>query len=58
MSWAEPDLKNITLVALTGYGQESDRQTSLEAGFNHHLVKPASLEQLKKILATVAEQAT
>jgi PAS domain S-box-containing protein len=53
-----PVLQNVLLVALTGYGQDSDRQTSLQAGFNHHLVKPASLEQLKKILATVSELAT
>ncbi len=51
----EPSLKHIVLVALTGYGQDSDRQTSLEAGFNHHLVKPAVLEQLLQILATVSK---
>ena len=49
-----PDLKHVILVALTGYGQESDRETSRQAGFNHHLVKPARFEQLQKILATVA----
>ena len=54
----EPNLKNTVLVALTGYGQEADRQTALEAGFNHHLVKPARLEQLQKILATVSEKVT
>ena len=48
-----PVLKNVMLVALTGYGQEADRQTALQAGFNHHLVKPARLEQLQQILATV-----
>jgi CheY-like chemotaxis protein len=46
----------VTLVASTGYGQETDRQTSLQAGFNHHLVKPARFEQLQQILATVSEQ--
>ncbi|MEI8378921.1 MAG: PAS domain S-box protein [Planctomycetota bacterium] len=50
----EPTLKNIVLVALTGYGQDSDRQTSLQAGFNHHMVKPAVLDQLLQILATVS----
>ena len=50
-------LRDVVLVALTGYGQDSDRQTSLEAGFNHHLVKPASFEQLKLILATVSAPA-
>jgi PAS domain S-box-containing protein len=52
----QPSLKNVVLVALTGYGQESDRQSSMEAGFNHHLIKPAKLEQVRKILANVAEQ--
>ncbi len=50
----EPTLKNIVLVAMTGYGQDSDRQSSLDAGFNHHLVKPARFEDVKQILATVA----
>jgi PAS domain S-box-containing protein len=39
------------LVALTGWGQDGDRLRSKEAGFDHHLVKPADPEQLKRILA-------
>jgi signal transduction histidine kinase/ActR/RegA family two-component response regulator len=54
----QPDFKNVVLVALTGYGQDSDRQSSLQAGFDHHLVKPARLAQLQKILATVSERVT
>ena len=49
----DPVLGNITLVASTGYGQDADRQNVLQAGFNHHLVKPARFEQLQEILATV-----
>ncbi len=49
----EPTLEHVVLIALTGYGQEADRRTALQAGFNHHLVKPARLEQLQKILSTV-----
>ena len=41
------------LVALTGYGQAADRQRSREAGFDHHLVKPADFDEIEKILATV-----
>ena len=52
----QPDLQNVVLVALTGYGQESDREASRQAGFNHHLVKPALLEQLQQVLATVSEK--
>jgi CheY-like chemotaxis protein len=51
-----PELKHVVLVALTGYGQDSDRQASGQAGFTHHIVKPARFEELQKILATVAEQ--
>ena len=52
----EPTLKHVVLVAVTGYGQDTDRQTSRHAGFDHHLVKPALMEQLEQILATVSEQ--
>jgi PAS domain S-box-containing protein len=51
-----PELKHVVLVALTGYGQDSDRQASGQAGFTHHLVKPADFDELQKILATVVEQ--
>jgi CheY-like chemotaxis protein len=54
----QPVLQNVVLVAMTGYGQESDRQRAQEAGFDHHLVKPARFEQVEKILATIAEKAT
>ena len=36
----QPALQNAVLVAMTGYGRESDRKRSREAGFDHHLVKP------------------
>jgi CheY-like chemotaxis protein len=42
---------------MTGYGQAEDLQHSKEAGFNHHLVKPADFEKVCKILATVSKQA-
>ena len=40
-----------TLVAMTGYGQDSDRQRSQEAGFNAHLVKPVNLDDLLFLLS-------
>ena len=52
----QPGGKEIVLIALTGYGQDTDRLLSAQAGFNHHLVKPARLEQVKEILALVADQ--
>ncbi|NDP60062.1 MAG: PAS domain S-box protein [Oxalobacteraceae bacterium] len=45
-----PALKDLVLVALTGYGQESDRERTREAGFDHHLVKPADFDAVLKIL--------
>ena len=50
----QPLLKNVVLVALTGYGLEADRQRSQEAGFDHHLVKPADFDEIEKILASVS----
>ena len=50
----QPALQKAVLVAMTGYGQESDRQRSQEAGFDHHLVKPADFGKLLQILATVS----
>jgi CheY-like chemotaxis protein len=41
----------MVLLALTGLGQEKDRQKSEDAGFNGHLVKPASYAALTKLLA-------
>jgi CheY-like chemotaxis protein len=41
------------LVALTGYGQESDRRKAEEAGFDRHLVKPARIEVIEEILGTL-----
>jgi CheY-like chemotaxis protein len=41
------------LVAVTGYGQEQDRRVALEAGFDHHMVKPVDLDRLAAILAGV-----
>ena len=51
----EPLLNNTVLVALTGYGLEADRQRSREAGFNHHLVKPANFDDIEKILESFSE---
>jgi CheY-like chemotaxis protein/two-component sensor histidine kinase len=41
------------LVAVTGWGQEHDKRRSREAGFDHHLVKPVTREQLEAIVALV-----
>lgn len=38
------------LIAVTGWGQEKDRQLAFEAGFDHHMVKPVRFEQIEEIL--------
>lgn len=45
-------MEGALLVALTGYGGEDDRRRSHEAGFHHHLVKPAEPADLRRVLAT------
>ncbi len=41
----------ILLIALTGWGQDSDYSQSGAAGFDHHLVKPPDIEELRAVLA-------
>lgn len=43
-----------TIVALTGFGQESDVRLAVRAGFDHHLTKPAGLADIEAVLATIA----
>lgn len=49
----EPGLKDLPLVALSGYGEARDQQLSKEAGFNYHLVKPVSIDALQHLLQTL-----
>jgi two-component system, sensor histidine kinase len=48
-----PETENTVLVALSGWGQEQDRQRSREAGFVQHLVKPVELDTIEKVLKTL-----
>ncbi len=41
--------KKITLIAVTGWGQESDKRRALSAGFDHHLTKPIEPDQLERL---------
>ena len=47
----QPWGRELTLVALTGWGQDEDRRLSHEAGFDFHLVKPVDLAVLERLLA-------
>ena len=44
-------LERALLIAVTGYGQESDRQRAFAAGFDHHMVKPVDAQKLLRIVA-------
>jgi CheY-like chemotaxis protein len=50
-----PQAAGATLIAMTGYGRQQDRETSMAAGFDHYLVKPVNTTQLADILAAAAE---
>jgi CheY-like chemotaxis protein/two-component sensor histidine kinase len=55
---AQPETADALLVAVTGYGQDSDRERTRAAGFDHHLVKPLDLEKLHAILDGVRTPAS
>jgi CheY-like chemotaxis protein/anti-sigma regulatory factor (Ser/Thr protein kinase) len=45
-----PQFKKTKIIALTGYGQARDREKAIEAGFDHHLVKPVMLDSLVQLI--------
>jgi CheY-like chemotaxis protein len=49
----DPQMTGVTLIAVTGWGQEETRRRSLEAGFDQHLVKPVDFNALKTVMATL-----
>jgi CheY-like chemotaxis protein len=49
-------IKNVRLIAITGYGQDADRQRSEEAGIDLHLVKPVDPKKLQDVLETRVNQ--
>jgi CheY-like chemotaxis protein len=49
----EPATRDITLVAMTGYGHEEERRRTHEAGFHLHLVKPVDFDMLKDLLSSL-----
>jgi PAS domain S-box-containing protein len=46
-----PEMRDMLLVAMTGWGKDEDRRKSMEAGFNAHLVKPVELPDLQALLS-------
>jgi PAS domain S-box-containing protein len=54
---ALPNCAGTLLVALTGWGQEEDKRRAREAGFDHHLTKPADYERVLELVAEAAGRA-
>jgi len=54
----QPWADNMVVIALTGWGQAEDRRKSQEAGFDGHLVKPATQDAVKNLLNSIAREPT
>jgi CheY-like chemotaxis protein len=52
----DPQLGDVYLIALTGYGQDEDRRRTREAGFDMHLTKPTDASALERLLAALPER--
>lgn len=46
--------RSMVLVALTGWGQDEDKREAHDAGFDHHLTKPADPSDLKQLLTSIS----
>ena len=55
---AQPWGQNIAIIALTGWGQENDREQSRQAGCNGHLVKPVEIAGLRSTLESLSKTKT
>jgi len=53
---SQPWGRGVVLVAVTGWGQEQDRQRAVAAGFDQHLVKPISAETVETLLRSLARE--
>jgi PAS domain S-box-containing protein len=47
-----PEGKDLVLVALSGWGRDDDRRCAMEAGFDHHFIKPMEFDALENLLAS------
>ena len=53
---ATPELKHITLMAVTGFQQESDRDDAHAAGFDYYLTKPVGIQNLEELLGSLSSK--
>jgi CheY-like chemotaxis protein len=49
---AMPEGARILLIALTGYGQDTDLRAAKQAGFDHHFTKPVNPEEIHRVIVT------
>ena len=54
---AQTGLEGMTLIAVTGHGRDEDRRQALEAGFDHHLLKPVSADHMRVLLDQLPSRA-
>jgi PAS domain S-box-containing protein len=52
------ELQDVLIIAVTGYGRETDRERSEAEGFDYHMVKPPDYGKLREILAGAAQKAS
>ena len=45
----KPGSNNVLMIALTGWGQSDARQRTLDAGFDHHMIKPVNFDEIKRL---------
>lgn len=45
----KPGSQDVLMIALTGWGQSDARQRTIEAGFDHHLIKPVNFDEIKRL---------
>jgi CheY-like chemotaxis protein len=48
--------RHAVLIALTGWGQEQDKQAARNAGFDHHLTKPVDPDELGRVLESLLQR--
>ena len=49
----DPKFETVVFIAQTGWGQERDRKRAIEAGFDHHLIKPVNFDQFSSLMAKI-----
>lgn len=54
---ARPETAGAVLIAVSGYGQEQDREHALQSGFEHNFVKAVGSRKLAALLAEIAQRA-